>query len=260
MGSGYGPVIAADASGLAAAAATQPVDPTSTTNLAFYGTPYTDSAGTVYTGDNGYTVVDSYSCSSGDCGGFTMGSGYGPVIAADSTGIAAAALSQPTTGLSEPFYGNPYMDSSGYVYTGDNGYTVTDSYSCKSGACGGFTMGPVIAADATGIAAAAATQPVQSALAPPVASTSAAQDLAQQHQAGGVEKPCNPHPSHYVLCGHAMVLGAFAATGDAAERMLKGKEVSGEEWGKTFARTAEEAVKSVSPVGGYILSKQLLGK
>jgi len=238
VGSGYGNVVAgADMAGSQSLA-----DSAQTTSLnPFYGTPYMDSYGNTYTGDNGYTVTDSYSCGSGACGGFSMGSGYGapPAAGADMAGTQSLVEGgAPTTSL-EPFHGTPYMDSYGNTYTGDNGYTVTDSYSCHSGACGGFSMG-------------SGYGPVTPALAPPVA--------AETPSVGGPSKAVKASAGHYLMCGHAMLLGALATAGALADKLAAGREVSGEALQSEFEARSHEAAKAVSPASAFLLSHQLFAK
>mmetsp|Transcript_11347 Transcript_11347/g.17844 ORF Transcript_11347/g.17844 Transcript_11347/m.17844 type:complete len:400 (+) Transcript_11347:3-1202(+) len=209
-----------------------------TTNLEFLNSSSFDGAGNEYTGSNGYTVVDSYSCGSGECGGFTMGS-YPATVAAG----GASTTGVTTTNLD--FVNSSSFDSAGNEYTGNNGFTVTDTYTCGSD-CGGFTVTPVygtLAADAGSVAV--ATQ-----LSAPI------QPAAVKEQT----KPVRPHFSHYLMCGHAIALGAVSATISAGEKMMKGEKVDAESWDQEFKKTAEEAAKSVTPVGGYVLSNHVFAK
>jgi len=305
MGSFPATTVAADSSGLVGVAATQPVDPGTTTNLTWAGSSSFDGNGTEYTGSNGYTVTDSYSCGSGACGGFTMGSFPATTVAADSSGLVGVAATQPVDPGTTTNLFSGYTDSTGYTYTGSNGYTVTDSYSCTSGSCGGFTMGSFPAGDVSSGAVAPSqglamqALPIDPACSPdpngscfsvvdpqfpegsnegftvwtnayegkvaalapaPAVVTNPAMDEMSSQKAGDKEKPCKPHFSHYVLCGHAMVLGAITATANVGGKMLEGKKVEEGAWQAEFSKTAEEAVKSVTPVGGYILTKQVFGK
>eukprot|EP00960_Hanusia_phi_P058818 763993-Hanusia_phi.AAC.1 len=107
---------------------------------------YTDSAGNTYTGNNGFTVTDSYSCGSGSCGGFTISDVYGSSSTAGSSAVQQLheVNNNNTSMLScTEFQHCTSTDAAGNTYTGDNGYTVTDSYSCGSGSCGGFTVSDV---------------------------------------------------------------------------------------------------------------------
>ncbi|EKX39283.1 hypothetical protein GUITHDRAFT_165022 [Guillardia theta CCMP2712] len=99
---------------------------------------YTDSAGNVYTGNNGFTVTDSYTCGSGDCGGFSISDVYGNTASSSAVQQLHEVTNNNTSMLS-----SSYTDSAGNVYTGNNGFTVTDSYTCGSGDCGGFSVGDV---------------------------------------------------------------------------------------------------------------------
>eukprot|EP00287_Rhodomonas_sp_CCMP768_P010512 CAMPEP_0196720744 /NCGR_PEP_ID=MMETSP1091-20130531/3457_1 /TAXON_ID=302021 /ORGANISM="Rhodomonas sp., Strain CCMP768" /LENGTH=274 /DNA_ID=CAMNT_0042062059 /DNA_START=22 /DNA_END=846 /DNA_ORIENTATION=+ len=260
--------------------------------LAFENTSSFDSAGNEYTGNNGYTVVDSYSCGSGACGGFSMGSFPAGYVAAQPVDAAGASSLAST-----------YTDTAGNVYTGFNGYTVTDSYTCGSGACGGFSMGSFPAGTETAVA-----DPSGGSLAQ-VPTTTLAVDAACAPDTGGVDgtcfsvtdpyhegegytvwtnvydgkvealapivnttpelaeaksgsetKTCRSNPAHYLLCGHAMLLGALSATQTVGSKWIDGKPVSAQDWHKEFTKTSEEAVTSVSPVGGYIMSTQILSK
>ena len=62
---------------------------------------YTDSAGHVYTGNNGFTVIDSYSCGSGECGGFSVSDVYGST-ASSSAVQQLHEVNAPQTQLAAP--------------------------------------------------------------------------------------------------------------------------------------------------------------
>jgi len=237
------PVWGADSTGLAPVAITHPVDPVSTTNLTFEHTSSFDSNGVEYTGDNGYVVTDSYSCGSGACGGFEMGShpaGYvAPVWGADSTGLAPVAVTQaPATSLTgiDPACAPGTGGSDGTCFTVEDPHHAGEGYTVWTNEYEGKMTLPELAPAA----------PVTPEL--------------KEAPMGTSSKPCRPHPSHFVLCGHAMVLGALSATQAVGQKLLEGKPVASDEWHQEFSKVSEEAVNSVSPVGGYILKQSVLSK
>jgi len=192
----------------------------------------TTSGGVTYDGCSGYTVVDSFSCKSGDCGGFSMGSFADGNAAPASCG----AVDTHTHGLTQ--LASTYTDSQGNVYDGCGGYTVTDSFNCKSGECGGFTVGSF----ASGL-----TPPASCAIAAPV-------DLSAAH----ATKTTKPSPGSFMLAGHAMVLGAVEATMQMGRNAAEGKEVSASLWGKTFDAVAKDAASAVSPMSAFVLNNHVL--
>jgi len=60
-------------------------------------------------------------------------------------------------------------------------------------------------------------------------------------------------PSHVMVMGPAMVLGAFTATKEA---VASGFSTS---WKDSFRENSKEACNAVSPVGGYLLKTHVLG-
>ena len=111
---------------------------------------YTDSAGHVYTGNNGFTVIDSYSCGSGECGGFSVSDVYGSTASSSAVQQLHEVTNNNTSMLScSEFTHCESTDAAGNVYTGNNGFTVIDSYSCGSGECGGFSVSDVYGSTAS---------------------------------------------------------------------------------------------------------------
>jgi hypothetical protein len=254
-----------------------------TTGLAFEHSDYTDSAGNVYTGSNGFTVTDNYSCGDTPCGEWSVVDTYGQ----------AAAAPHHTQGLA--FAGSDYVDSAGNVYTGSNGFTVTDNYTCGDTPCGEFSV-----ADVYGQAAAAPHHTQGLAHADSQAlqfqNTSSfdsngteytgnngwtaednyscnnipcgsygttgaiAAPLATVPEAPEAEaRTTRPTPGQFWMCGHAMVLGAVEATGKVCDSAAKGEssDLLGL-WNATFKKVSEDAASSVAPLSGFALRNHVL--
>eukprot|EP00802_Teleaulax_amphioxeia_P017703 Tamp_17868.p1 GENE.Tamp_17868~~Tamp_17868.p1 ORF type:complete len:281 (+),score=56.48 Tamp_17868:92-934(+) len=65
-------------------------------------------------------------------------------------------------------------------------------------------------------------------------------------------KPTPANPGHFLLCGHALVLGAVEATG----KLVQTGKV--EAFSEDLKTTAKEAANQGSPVGGFIMREHLL--
>mmetsp|Transcript_689 Transcript_689/g.1809 ORF Transcript_689/g.1809 Transcript_689/m.1809 type:complete len:321 (-) Transcript_689:142-1104(-) len=204
---------------------------------------YTDSAGNVYTGNNGFTVTDSYTCGSGDCGGFSISDVYGNTASSSAVQQLHEVTNNNTSMLS-----SSYTDSAGNVYTGNNGFTVTDSYTCGSGDCGGFSVSDVYG----NTASSSAVQQLHEVNAPQT-------QLAAPIAVSGVEvpkpqaKPVRPSPGHLLFCGHALAFGAVSAT----MQLINGEK---KDWRATFESESSKAANAITPVGGYVLQTHVFGK
>jgi len=71
-------------------------------------------------------------------------------------------------------------------------------------------------------------------------------------------KAARPSPGHFLLCGHAALLGAATATAgllqDPAAEDPLGR------WARSFRAATTEAAAAVTPVGAYVLREHVLGK
>lgn len=69
-----------------------------------------------------------------------------------------------------------------------------------------------------------------------------------------------PSPAHLVMAFHACLFGAVAATLDLGGRALKGEDVGADGgWIGKWRSESEDAAAAVSPVSGYVVSKQIMG-
>ena len=71
-------------------------------------------------------------------------------------------------------------------------------------------------------------------------------------------KVSRPSPGHFVLCGHAALLGAATATA-ALLQDPQGEDVLGR-WARSFRTATADAAAAVTPVGAYVLREHVLGK
>jgi len=201
-----------------------------TQGLAFAGSDYTDSAGNVYTGSNGFTVTDNYTCGNTPCGEWTVVDTYGTSAAAHShtQGLANADPSMLQ------FKSTSSFDSNGNEFTGNNGWTAEDNYSCNSTPCGSY-----------------GTAGTSTAIAAPLAAIPEAPEAEA--------KTTRPTPGQFWMCGHAMVIGAVEATGKVCDSAAKGEasDLVGL-WSATFKQVSEDAASSVAPLSGYALKNHVL--
>ena len=109
------------------------------------------------------------------------------------------------------------------MYTGDGHFTVTDTYTCNSPPCGGFSVGSTTASE----------------LAAPLVVPGVAEKEAP-------DRGVRPTPAHFLMTAHALTFGVLSATG----KLLQGDEAG---WAQNFAKDSTEAADAVTPLGGYIL-------
>eukprot|EP00277_Geminigera_cryophila_P006389 CAMPEP_0179429310 /NCGR_PEP_ID=MMETSP0799-20121207/14720_1 /TAXON_ID=46947 /ORGANISM="Geminigera cryophila, Strain CCMP2564" /LENGTH=281 /DNA_ID=CAMNT_0021205153 /DNA_START=42 /DNA_END=887 /DNA_ORIENTATION=+ len=65
-------------------------------------------------------------------------------------------------------------------------------------------------------------------------------------------KPTPANPGHFLLCGHAVLLGAV----DATTKLVQTGKI--ESWSGDFKNTAKGAACASSPVGGFIMREHIL--
>mmetsp|Transcript_65011 Transcript_65011/g.105350 ORF Transcript_65011/g.105350 Transcript_65011/m.105350 type:complete len:184 (-) Transcript_65011:355-906(-) len=159
-------------------------------------------------------------------------------LSAGGYSVGQGAQVDGTTSLSAPTDGNTtqlgtYTDAEGTVYTGD-GFTVSDSYTCGSGDCGGFTI-----VDTYTHAVAGPVAAPSHALAAPV--------MAAMPE--GKSTTVRATPAHFVMTMHALTFGVLSAT----SKMLAGESDSA--WTADFKASASQGAQTVTPVGKYVLDK-----
>jgi predicted nucleic acid-binding Zn ribbon protein len=245
----------------------------------------TDTQGNVYTG-NGFTVTDTYTCNldthADGCGGFSVVDNYGTTTASATTDHAG------TTGLLQTI-----TDTQGNVYSG-NGFTVTDSYTCgHDGGCGGYTVtdhygstpGAVADhADTTGLQQLPTLNETTTTDIPlsqgftvvdtytcpsdcgsftvidpnaPAPQTALAAPVVDATPA----KSAKPSPGSFIMCGHAMVLGAIEATITVGSKAAKGEDMEDglvAMWQSAFKQVSGDAATTMNPLSGFALKQHVL--
>lgn len=125
------------------------------------------------------------------------------------------------------------------MYTGD-GYTVTDSYTCGSGDCGGFT----IADTYTHAVGTEGNGPSHELAVPVMISTGS--DV--EETPGDQCKTVRATPAHLVMTMHALTLGVVTATSN----LLSGES---EGFVNDLKKSATDGAESVTPVGAHVLNR-----
>jgi predicted nucleic acid-binding Zn ribbon protein len=220
---GCGGYTVVDNYGASPATATATADHAGTTGLL---QTITDTQGNVYSG-NGFTVTDSYTCGhDGGCGGYTVTDHYGEAPA------GAVADHAGTTGLQQL----PTLNETTATDVPlSQGFTVVDTYTCPSD-CGSFTViDPNAPAPQTALAA------------PMVDATPA--------------KGAKPSPGSFIMCGHAMVLGAIEATITVGSKAAKGEGMEDglvAMWQSAFKQVSGDAATTMNPLSGFALKQHVL--
>ena len=65
------------------------------------------------------------------------------------------------------------------------------------------------------------------------------------------------------MCSHAMLLGAYTATCEASSQVMAGEETVvsvANGWSGKFREVSCQSAAAVTPLGGYLLQKHLIGE
>mmetsp|Transcript_15485 Transcript_15485/g.10854 ORF Transcript_15485/g.10854 Transcript_15485/m.10854 type:complete len:207 (+) Transcript_15485:3-623(+) len=180
------------------------------------------------TGQDCFSVEDIYYNDQTGTQGFTVfdtqAPGYsGPTAVSHTTGlyVDSACTGQDCFSVTNTFDGNPMNPN------GTEGFSVFD-YNAPN------YSGP---------------PQVYMSLAPPQAAVEVTPAQAEASQTNS-----KANPSHFLLCGHAMLLGALSAT---VTKLTKEDKAS---WSEVFERESKEAAAAVTPVGSHLMSTHVFGK
>jgi len=244
----------------------------------------TDSAGNVYDGNSGWTVVDSYSCGSGECGGYGVdhsivqtdgnmqlsedgkvhlgdeifdfsgdaGDVHVPVDQIESYMYANGDMQPPISPLLAQTGTSSLMTAPGtcsFIFDPTTASCSGFSEPLGTGGCSGISVGPAAAMQetcvgSTCIQAEPGSIELQYALAAPCGMTT----VENKPPAFGDKNNTHvrPTPAHFLMTAHAVVFGCISATG----KLWNG---DGKGWSQDFKMDAKDAADTVTPIGGYVL-------